>query len=131
MAKGNPANLVKNEERTPEERRENARKAGKASGEARAKNASIRKILLESFHNAEVMTGKDGELITGAEFTAMQIAAGIKKGNIKFVELYLAMIGQKPADEMKLSGQLNTNTELKAIMQQLGGETDGEADGEN
>lgn len=94
--KGNTDNLIKNEDLTPEERRENARKAGEASGKARAKNASIRKILLDSFHNATVAKDKDGKDITGAEFTAMQIVAGIKKGNMKMLELYLAMVGEKP-----------------------------------
>ena len=35
MSRGNPDNLVPNEARTPEERRRNAAKAGKASGRAR------------------------------------------------------------------------------------------------
>lgn len=94
--KGNTDNLIKNEDLTPEERRENASKAGKKSGEVRARNASIRKILLDSFHNAAVAKDANGKDITGAEFTAMQIAAGIKKGNLKMIELYLAMIGEKP-----------------------------------
>lgn len=126
MAKGKTDNLIKNSDLTPEQRRANARKAGKASGEARARNASIRKILLDSFHNAEVATDKDGKPITGAEFTAAQIVTGMKKGNIKFIEMYLAMIGQKPADNVNVSGEIKTNTELRSIMQQLGGDVDGE-----
>lgn len=39
----NPQNLVPNEMRTPSERRENARKAGKASGVARKRKADLRK----------------------------------------------------------------------------------------
>lgn len=125
MAKGNMDNLLRNEDLTPEERRENARKAGKASGEARARNASIRKILLDSFHNAEVATDKNGEPITGAEYTAMQIAAGIKKGNYKMIKLYIEMIGQKPTNEIKISGELKTNHELQSIMEQLSGAANG------
>lgn len=41
----NDQNLVRNEDRTPEERRENARKAGIASGKARRKKADMRKLL--------------------------------------------------------------------------------------
>jgi len=125
MAKGNMDNLLRNEDLTPEERRENARKAGKASGEARARNASIRKILLDSFHNAEVATDENGEPITGAEYTAMQIAAGIKKGNYKMIKLYIEMIGQKPANEINISGELKTNHELQSIMEQLSGAANG------
>jgi hypothetical protein len=40
----NEQNLVPNEARTPEERRENARKAGIASGVARAKKRTLREI---------------------------------------------------------------------------------------
>ena len=54
----------------------------------------------------------------------MQIAAGIKKGNQKMIELYLAMIGQKPADSINVTGELKTNKELESIMRQLGGDVD-------
>ena len=40
----NEQNLIPNEARTPEERRENARKAGKASGIARRKKRTMREI---------------------------------------------------------------------------------------
>lgn len=42
MPRGNPKNLVPNEARTPKERQENARKAGKASGEARRRKRDMR-----------------------------------------------------------------------------------------
>lgn len=38
-------NLIPNHERTPEERRENARKAGIASGKARRRKANLKKTL--------------------------------------------------------------------------------------
>lgn len=41
----NSQNLIPNEARTPEERRENARKAGKASGVARAKKRTMKQQL--------------------------------------------------------------------------------------
>lgn len=124
MPKGNVDNLLKKDDLTAEQRRENARKAGKASAEKRKRNASIREILLNSFHDAVVSHDKDGNDITGAEFTAMQIAAGIKKGNQKMIELYLAMIGQKPVDSINVTGELKTNKELESIMRQLGGDVD-------
>ncbi len=40
----NDQNLIPNEARTPEERRENARKAGKASGVARARKRTLREL---------------------------------------------------------------------------------------
>lgn len=41
----NEKNLIPNEERTPRERRENARKAGIASGKARREKKTIQNIL--------------------------------------------------------------------------------------
>lgn len=41
----NEQNLIPNEQRTPSERRENAKKAGKASGKARRKKAELKKAL--------------------------------------------------------------------------------------
>lgn len=47
MAKrGNINNLIKNEDLTPEQRRENARKAGLASAEAKKKRKTLREELL-------------------------------------------------------------------------------------
>ena len=40
-------NLIRNEDRTPEERRENARKAGKASVEARRRKKNMRQLMRE------------------------------------------------------------------------------------
>lgn len=65
MPPGNINNLVPNEDRTPEERRANARKAGMASGAARRRKADLRKaaqqILDGSFadRNGNELTGYD------------------------------------------------------------------------
>ena len=116
---------------TKEQRKEQARIAGKKSAEKRAMNKSIKEILLNSFHNAEVGKDKQGNPITGADFTASQIVAGIKKGDYRMLELYLAMIGQKPSDKMEVSGNVSTNTELRGIMRQLGGDVDDGRNGED
>lgn len=47
MPKGNIDNLIKNEDLTPEERRENARKAGIASGQARKEKKLLSQIYAE------------------------------------------------------------------------------------
>lgn len=49
----NEQNLIKNSERTPSERRENAKKAGEASGKARRKKANLKKAF-ETILQAEV-----------------------------------------------------------------------------
>ena len=54
---GNIENLVPNEDRTPEERRRNATKAGIASGEARRKKRALRE-LIEIFGSLEITDEK-------------------------------------------------------------------------
>lgn len=49
----NEQNLIKNSERTPSERRENAKKAGVASGKARRKKANLKKAF-ETILQADV-----------------------------------------------------------------------------
>lgn len=49
----NEQNLIKNSERTPSERRENAKKAGEASGKARRKKANLKKAF-ETILQADV-----------------------------------------------------------------------------
>ena len=95
--KYNTENLIKNEELTPSERRESARRAGKASGKARAEKkrlGDLLKILLEQ----ETENGK-----TNAEEITAQLVRQAKKGNIKAFEVVRDTIGEKPAEEINLN----------------------------
>jgi len=67
--KGRPENLIPNSQRTPEERRENARKAGKASVEARRKKKYFMEIYGEMLADEYDVTidGKK-EKISGKKF---------------------------------------------------------------
>lgn len=67
--KGRPENLIPNSQRTPEERRENARKAGKASVEARRKKKYFMEIYGEMLAD-EYDVSIDGkkEKISGKKF---------------------------------------------------------------
>lgn len=53
MPRGNPNNLVKNSDWTPEERREKAARAGRASAEARRKKKNLQEIA-KAVMNAEL-----------------------------------------------------------------------------
>ena len=46
----NPENLVRNEDRTPEQRKANASKGGIASGKARRKRRELREMLLQELY---------------------------------------------------------------------------------
>lgn len=51
----NEKNLVQNKQRTPRERRESARKAGKASGEVRRMKADFKAVLMERLEQGDTM----------------------------------------------------------------------------
>jgi hypothetical protein len=94
----NEQNLIKNEDLTPEQRRKNASKAGKASGEARRNKKLLREcleILLE-----KEMKGKNGETMSGAEALTTKLFAEAMKGNVKAFEVIRDTAGQKPVEKI-------------------------------
>lgn len=97
----NEKNLIRNEDLTPEQRRENASKAGKASGEARRKKKLLREcleILLE-----KEMTDKKGETMTGAEALSAKLFKEAMKGNVKAFEVLRDTAGQKVPDKIMVA----------------------------
>jgi hypothetical protein len=94
----NSANLVRNEDRTPEERRENAKKAGIASGEARREKADLRKLLEIAIER--VQTGADGnESTTGQEIIAVLIAKALDGDMAAIKEIFDRLYG-KPKESL-------------------------------
>lgn len=102
MAKKTNENLIPQNKRTKAERREIARQGGIASGKARREKKQVR-----DFINAwldEEHTDKSGNVLTGAEMLASKIVQmSIKDGNMKSVEMLLALAGQKPAEKVIVS----------------------------
>lgn len=97
----NEQNLIKNEDLTPEQRRANASKAGKASGEAR-KRKKLLKECLEELLEKEI-AGKDGNTMTGAEAIAVRLFQKALTGDIKAFEVVRDTAGQKPAEKVIVS----------------------------
>lgn len=96
----NTQNLIPNEERTPEERRNNARKAGIASGEARRKRKTIR-AELEALLAKHPLNDKGEE--SEMSYQSAMIAALVKKalkGDTKAFEIIRDTIGEKPAENL-------------------------------
>jgi len=98
----NEQNLIPNSERTPSERRENARKAGIASGKARREKADLRKQL-QVFLESEDYKDKHGNKMTGAELMVKVAVKEMSKGNPKFWELIRDTAGFKPIDKIQVS----------------------------
>jgi hypothetical protein len=88
----NEQNLIKNSERTPSERRENAKKAGVASGKARRKKANLKKAF-ETILQADVASPnvkkqleKLGFDTTNEMALAMVMMQKAMKGNVRAFE---------------------------------------------
>lgn len=107
----NSENLKPNSERTPQERKELATKAGKASGKARAE----KKRLKEAVEKVLGMTYKtdDGKSMTGYEMTATALFGKAKDGDVSAFNSIRDLIGEKPTE--KLNATIN-NTENQELL---------------
>lgn len=88
----NEQNLIKNSERTPSERRENAKKAGVASGKVRRKKANLKKAF-ETILQAEVASPNVKKQLEDLGFDstnemalAMVMMQKAMKGNVRAFE---------------------------------------------
>lgn len=88
----NEQNLIKNSERTPSERRENAKKAGEASGKARRKKANLKKAF-ETILQSEVASPNVKKQLEDMGFDttnemalAMVMMQKAMKGNVRAFE---------------------------------------------
>ncbi|MTV80722.1 stress-induced protein, partial [Streptococcus pneumoniae] len=88
----NEQNFIKNSERTPSERRENAKKAGEASGKARRKKANLKKAF-ETILQADVANPNVKKQLEDLGFDstnemalAMVMMQKAMKGNVRAFE---------------------------------------------
>ena len=111
----NEKNLIPNSERSPREVRENGKKGGIASGEARRAKKSLREamqILMEAD-----LTGKDGKTMTGTEAMAAKAFQAALKGDWKAWELVRDTAGQKPVERVMVADvELSVIAEVEAMV---------------
>lgn len=112
----NEQNLIPNSERTPKQRRENARKAGIASGKARQRKKELKEIINLLFEKE--FKNKDGVVMSGAEAIAMKQMEKALKGDTKAFEVLRDTAGQKPVDKVE---QVNIDAEYKSRVNELRG----------
>lgn len=114
MARGehpnSQANLIKNSERTPKERQEQARKAGKASGEARAVYKSL---------NADLREQCDEETLRAINDRLLQMA---KHGNLRAYELVRDGLGEKPTEKHEVTINDDSMREMDEFFQRADNE---------
>ena len=95
----NEQNLIPNNQRTPNEVRENARKGGIESGKTRAKKRDLR-LALEMLLEKE-WKNSNGNTVTGTDAIAAKLFEQAMKGNIKAFETVRDTVGQKPAERVE------------------------------
>ena len=105
----NEKNLIPNEERTPSERRENARKAGVASGKARREKKTIQKILADlldseikdnpQFAKLASKMGVESDKSVKDIFTLVCLLNSVKSGNLGDLERLSKLLGEDNAKE--------------------------------
>ena len=94
-------NLIPNEQRTPEERRRNARKAGIASGKARREKADLKKkvndILAMDVFSPQLKEALEEKGLNATNQTAIATVLLQKalKGDIRAIELLAKMNGNE------------------------------------
>lgn len=114
MARGmhpnSQANLIKNSDRTPKERQEQARKAGKASGEARAIYKSLNQDLREQC---------DEETLRAINDRLLQMA---KHGNLRAYELVRDGLGEKPTEKHEVTINDDSMREMDEFFQRADNE---------
>lgn len=118
--KGNQKNLIPNKDRTPEELREITRKGGERSGEVRRQKKKLRE-LAEMFgalkvegNNAQKMAELGIPESEQTRFMQGVVALFNKanKGDVAAFNAIRDLIGEKPVDETKLTGNLDTRVEI-------------------
>ena len=90
---------------TSSEARENGKKGGIASGEARRAKKSLREAM-QILMDAD-LTGKDGKTMTGTEAMAAKAFQAALKGDWKAWELVRDTAGQKPVDKVQMKTDVN------------------------
>ena len=116
----NEKNLIPQAQRSPEEARENGRKGGKASGEARRKKKTLRE-LVELFGELGVnpdtrklmkQLGIPEDLMTRKMQPVVALFNKANKGDVSAFNAIRDIIGEKPVDETKLTGALDTSIQI-------------------
>ena len=86
---------------TSNEARENGKKGGIASGEARRRKKLLRECLEELLEKE--ITDKSGKTMTGAEAMAVKIFQHALQGNLKAFEVVRDTAGQKPVEKVMVA----------------------------
>lgn len=119
-------NLIKNSDLTPEQRRENARKAGIASAKAKKQRKLVKQLMgdyLDSaiqnlkLKNSVKNIGLKGECNKEA-FIIAPLLKKATEGDIRAIEYIMKIIGEEPREEINVSVS-EENDPLLELQKQL------------
>lgn len=123
MREGRKENLIDPKDRTSEELREMTRKGGIKSGEARRRKKTMREALemlmfqtpLPEMHKKmlEADGVKDKGDLNHQMVITRSLIAKAESGDVQAYHAICAMIGEKPADKMELSGEVSGGCEIR------------------
>ena len=97
----NENNLIPNDQRSPDEVRENARKGGINSGRSRREKRDLRKAL--EILLVREYTDKSGNTISVTVAITAKLFEQAMKGNIKAFETIRSTIGQDPVQKVMVA----------------------------
>ena len=125
MGKGRKENLINPKDRTSEELREMTRKGGIKSGEARRRKKTMREALeMLMFHtelNQQAKQMLEAEGIKDADdfnhqmVITRSLIAKAEAGDVQAYNAICAMIGEKPAEKVDLSGGMQNELKITHI----------------
>jgi len=116
MPRGNYQNLVQNKQRTPEERRESARKAGIASGDSRREKRAIREALQKRLsNNYSIGEKEDKQKLGGYEALAESMIVQAIKGNVAAFIAIRDSIGERPTDKFEFESSELTGIKINFV----------------
>jgi hypothetical protein len=122
MPKGRKENLIDPNTRTSEELREMTRKGGIKSGEARRRKRTMREALEHLLYHCYIsstpkqMMKADGiadDEMTHQMVITRSLIAKAEAGDVQAYNAVCAMIGEKPAEKMEMSGNLLNNLHIE------------------
>lgn len=125
MGKPNPQNLINPKDRTSEELRVMTRKGGIKSGEARRRKKTMREALEMLMYHAELsemakkMLEAEGiknvDDMTHQMVITRSLIAKAEAGDVQAYNAICAMIGEKPAEKMEVTGGMAHEINIKYI----------------
>ena len=129
MPKGRKENLIDAAHRTEEELREMTRKGGLKSGEVRRRKKTMREALEMLMYNTELNEQTKqmlkGEGINAEDFNHQMVITRslitkAESGDVQAYNAICAMIGEKPADKLEMTGGLCTNLRITHVTSEGG-----------